>query len=801
MSSLRPVLAAAGMLALVAMGAARASPASNEPDASGAGARALAGLASGALPAGSRVSTGGADGLWEELVVPAVNWSSAIYDPLRHRLVVFGGYDDGGNYVNGVWALSLAGEETWTVLTPAGPRPSARYGHSAIYDPIRDRMIVFGGYDSAPDHDRNDIWALSMGGVPEWRELVPDGTPPGGRSGHSAIYDPVRDRMVVFGGRSLHFAARGDAWALDLAEVPTWTALAPGGPSPGGRSNHSAVYDPVRDRMLLFGGLVGSQSVSNEVWALGLAETTAWTAVLPVGEPAAARSQHCAIYDPVRDRMLVVGGSDAGTLRNDVCSLSLSGIPAWSTLAPAGAPPTPRNAASAVYEPVGDRFVTYGGYDGTRRNDTWALALSNAPAWVELTPTVVPPAAREYHSATYDPVRDRMIVFGGTGFSALAHDDVWALSFAGAPAWKAMAPAGSPPAGRAAHSAIYDPVRDRVVMFGGGESFADHRNDVWALSLAGGLSWEAITPAGTPPRKRAYHAAIYDPIRDRMLVFGGEDSTFTACDDTWALSFTGTLAWTALETVGAPPGARRGHSAIYDPVRDRMLVFGGGSGLWGPPAYYFDVWALSLSGAPAWTPLGPVGTPPSPQAFHSAIYDPVRDRMIVYGAWTSADTWELGLSGGTEEWRALAPANPPPNSRVFHSAIFDPVRERMIVFGGARSAATNDTWALRTGAVLDVESGGEPRARGFLGPPAPNPSTGTTAVRYSLVRAGRVQLGIYDLSGRLVRTLVNREQAAGTEVVRWDGTGENGTSLGTGVYFIRLAGPGFHETRKVVLVR
>ena len=60
--------------------------------------------------------------------------------------IVIGG--DGGFFLNDVWALSLA-NPAWTTLTPSGTPPHGRMSHSAVYDAIRDRMIVFGGYSSA----------------------------------------------------------------------------------------------------------------------------------------------------------------------------------------------------------------------------------------------------------------------------------------------------------------------------------------------------------------------------------------------------------------------------------------------------------------------------------------------------------------------------------------------------------------------------------------------------------------------------------------------------------------------------
>lgn len=72
---------------------------------------------------------------------------------------------------------------------------------------------------------------------------------------------------------------------------------------------------------------------------------------------------------------------------------------------------------------------------------------------------------------------------------------------------------------------------------------------------------------------------------------------------------------------------------------------------------------------------------------------------------------------------------------------------------------------------------------------------------YSVAKAGRVQLGIYDVRGRLVRKLVDGEKPAGAETVVWDGTSDSGTRLGTGVYFVRLVGPGIQATRQAVLLK
>jgi hypothetical protein len=191
-------------------------------------------------------------------------------------------------------------------------------------------------------------------------------------------------------------------------------------------------------------------------------------------------------------------------------------------------------------------------------DDVWALSLAGSPAWSALTPAGSPPSARSEATAIYDPVRDRMVVFGGLG--PFLNDDVWALSLAGSPAWSALAPAGSPPSGHYQHTAIYDPVRDRMVVFGGDGGTSGRRNDVWALSLAGSPAWSALVPAGGPPSARVEHTAIYDPVRDRMVVFGGsgpDSGSSWSRNALWALSWADTTTAVLASLVSVDAQASR----------------------------------------------------------------------------------------------------------------------------------------------------------------------------------------------------------------------------------------------------
>ena len=89
-----------------------------------------------------------------------------------------------------------------------------------------------------------------------------------------------------------------------------------------------------------------------------------------------------------------------------------------------------------------------------------------------------------------------------------------------------------------------------------------------------------------------------------------------------------------------------------------------------------------------------------------------------------------------------------------------------------------------------------------LGKAVPNPFNPQTTIRFAVpTGGGRVTLKVFDLSGRTVRTLVDGVMAAGNHSAIWTGDDDAGRRMASGNYFYRLDGPGFSETRKMVLVK
>jgi len=83
---------------------------------------------------------------------------------------------------------------------------------------------------------------------------------------------------------------------------------------------------------------------------------------------------------------------------------------------------------------------------------------------------------------------------------------------------------------------------------------------------------------------------------------------------------------------------------------------------------------------------------------------------------------------------------------------------------------------------------------------SPNPMTAQTTVRFELKRAGRASVAVYDIQGRLVQTLEDRELPAGIHALHWDGSSESGAPASSGVYVIRLISAEGASARRVTLL-
>ncbi len=106
-------------------------------------------------------------------------------------------------------------------------------------------------------------------------------------------------------------------------------------------------------------------------------------------------------------------------------------------------------------------------------------------------------------------------------------------------------------------------------------------------------------------------------------------------------------------------------------------------------------------------------------------------------------------------------------------------------------------------ANVDVDEDQESHLTGpanFLFASRPNPFHHSAAIRFSLARAGQVEIGIHDVTGRLVRTLINGMREAGDNTVTWDGADGDGNRVAGGVYWVTMSTEDFNSGKKMVVL-
>ncbi len=266
------------------------------------------------------------------------------------------------------------------------------------------------------------------------------------------------------------------ATAIAQAPGPDWSQVTTGGTEPPLRRENASTTDGTH--MYVFGGTSGNSGGSrmNDLWRFDGASWTQMTADGAAGSPP-ARHQAGVTWDPSRSKLVVFGGQDsAGNVLADLWEWD-PGTNAWTNVTPAASPPARRFTAIA-YDPATTGIVMFGGLDGssTHLDDTWMLF--GGAAWVQATPTVIPSTRRQHHLVTRPDVGDVLLVGGqDASLSAPAKWRRDVHSWDGTD-WT-LIPTATDPQGVVANSATYDELRQRLVMpSGNGGTPANQFNGV-----------------------------------------------------------------------------------------------------------------------------------------------------------------------------------------------------------------------------------------------------------------------------------------------------------------------------------
>ncbi len=240
---------------------------------------------------------------WQPVVeVPAARkWFEMVRDPVRDRAFLFGGYATGSvdGYLRELWSY---GADGWRRHPWPDQGPEFRFQPQLAYDAGRDRLVVCGGTRIGATYVLPDTWEFEPA-TGTWHR-GPD-MPYGGLTGGQMVYDPVRSRCVLFGGyHTFGSVAPGETWSYDGS---SWQRLATAGPPPA--YSHRMTWVPGRDEILLVADSIVQRS--SQTWTF---DGVAWTRQSPLHQPPPFRFQalvhqplrdRCTLIHPVTD--LVTG--------------------------------------------------------------------------------------------------------------------------------------------------------------------------------------------------------------------------------------------------------------------------------------------------------------------------------------------------------------------------------------------------------------------------------------------------------------------------------------------------------------
>ncbi len=279
-------------------------------------------------------------------------------------------------------ALStLRAQTNWTLLTPTNSPPPFTAHAMGFFLPF-NQTVLFGGVSGGV---RSDQTWLFDGAT--WTQATPLTVPPA-RVAHTLVYDHVRIRLVMYGGIPAGGGLLGDTWEWDGVD---WTLASPIN-SPGPRRSHAMAWCPALGKVVLWGGY--STLDLNDTWSW---DGTDWTQITTANAPLPRRATDMTA-DPLTGGLVLFSGYQmpSDTWRFDGTN--------WAQLAPAHTP-LPRYDHSLTTDTTRGRAVMFGGPNAA---DTWEW---DGTDWLSRTPATLP-AARSDTYLTYDFVSEQVLMYG-----------------------------------------------------------------------------------------------------------------------------------------------------------------------------------------------------------------------------------------------------------------------------------------------------------------------------------------------------------------------------------------------------
>lgn len=264
--------------------------------------------------------------------------TAAVYSPVYGDIFLYGGRSESQSVLADFWGYEGS---VWSLQTTSAP-PGPRMGHNLMFDTVRSRVLLFGGFDGS--ENRPELWAFDE----SWHLVEIQGDPP--KVAFAAVaYDRNRDRVVVFGGQDplgetiqddAVYEFDGTTWSLGiLPEI-----------RPPPRDRPASMFSGRLGGFLIYGGQRDSQ-ILDDAWLWnGITWTNLCTSC--TGTPRVSASL---VSYPPRADILLIGGTSSGAPVAGTRYLNAT------TFEPLSLLPTALSGATAVFFSPTQSVMLFGG--------------------------------------------------------------------------------------------------------------------------------------------------------------------------------------------------------------------------------------------------------------------------------------------------------------------------------------------------------------------------------------------------------------------------------------------------------
>jgi hypothetical protein len=586
----------------------------------------------------------------------------------RAYMVIWGGFTTADTNDMAVLDVSGATVGNWTAVTQTTPLSARSYNMRHMVatphptDESLNYIYLFGGWAGTP---RTNVlvrgtFSFQTPNAITWTVMTAEGAAgsPTIREGAILDYKPSTNKLYLYGGYS-GSAYLADFWEYDIA-TNAWTQRTVTGTAPTGSDLGAGGYDSINNRFWFTGGWTAGAATSgtNQVGYIndvgGSESYVLVRANSTTNQSYPGNSSTANLVDTIRGWLVLKGMATVDSTERygyiiDFRETATSNFPVYSLSE--GEFFTARDATASVYDPVLQQLVAINGMgdfpdeativQGGHISQVWAYSPTTN-SWRYAAKGYKTITHLEGMYATYDTVRNRIIVMGGLNGGSEYSNEVWSLTAdsAGNYAAKRLTPTGTGPSPRWLGTAAFDATNNRA-LFTMGSDDASLYNQVWELSFASGEdgAWTQRTPTGTAT---AVSGAGFenDTANKRLYIFGGATNTglTTVTNQTVYLNYATTnCAWTTLTATNGT--ARRTPVVSFDATNNRLIAFGGYDGTNVLTNYqYYD-----LTAATGWTTAI---TTVSPEGRRSAGGMFMNGKMYIHsgrpntGVWYR-NTWEL----------------------------------------------------------------------------------------------------------------------------------------------------------------